>query len=127
MEARRRLCGTRPVRGERVKTAMHRLDHGDRETPHPDVAWMACPCGVWGACSACETVWRPLCHEGRYARPAPRSLVVIVLSSSLCSINKLLHSPMRKGHLFDIFALMAPCTIEDRRAPFRLMVKLGSE
>ena len=31
------------MRGERVTTDMHRLDHGDRATPHHDVAWMACP------------------------------------------------------------------------------------
>ena len=49
--------GRAGMRGERVTTAMHRLDHGDRETPHHDVAWMACPCEVWGACSACDTFW----------------------------------------------------------------------
>ena len=53
MEARWRLVTVRVasggggggagMRGERVTTDMHRLDHGDRATPHHDVAWMACP------------------------------------------------------------------------------------
>ena len=41
--------GCAGMRGERVTTDMHRLDHGDRATPHHDVAWMACPLRVWGA------------------------------------------------------------------------------
>ena len=47
-------AGCAGMRGERVTTDMHRLDHGDRATPHHDVAWMACP--WWArACSACDT------------------------------------------------------------------------
>jgi hypothetical protein len=52
------------MRGERVTTDMHRLDHGDRATPHHDVAWMACP-------------WRGLVGQGllglRHREGASRS------------------------------------------------------
>ena len=53
------------MRGERVTTDMHRLDHGDRATPHHGVAWMACP-------------WWGLVGQGPARLATPRGCVAFV-------------------------------------------------
>ena len=63
----------------------HRLDHGDRATPHHDVAWMACP-------------WRGLGGQGpaRLATPRGCAAFVWIVRTSLITVADipfLVHPP----------------------------------